>query len=290
MDIQIKPATFSDAWWAAGREFEYLPPVDPAFAPENMQGARRLLLRALVLPQGYRRSLLKNTAWAGEKRIGFLFARANGDSLHVETIGVEPAYRRQGVGSTLAASAVAFARERDLAFLTSVVTPQNLPGRFFLEALGLRPYREFHWVSEGFELKSPDLDWGIRELKPVETLPAYESWQTKVIRENEPQAADLLLSVYLRSAWRATARHWVCRDKDSEVGYLRIAGLRGKYQAHLICLPEYWQSEAQVSWLSEALSSYPISPQNITLGMALDDQVRDGKDVWEAARFQAGAA
>lgn len=288
MDIENKTASMTDIWWAAGREFVYLPTVDPAFAPQNMGGLRRFLLRALALPASYRRSDWKRILQASDQRAGYLFARQRGASLHIDALGVEPDFRRQGLARNLLAEAEAYARQEELEYLTAGLTPQNEPAEKLLVGEGFRPFRTtyFAWSGELLETAgSPGFE--LRELSPAETLPAFERWQQTVFDAGDAWAADLLLDVYRRSGWKGAARHWACLAGGEDVGYLRVAGLRGRYQAYLACAENYWGSNGQVAWLHAALASYPTAPEDVTLDLAGDRQTQESQVVWAAAGFDA---
>ena len=286
METEIETASITDIWWAAGREFVYLPPVDPAFAPENMGALQRTLLRALALPASYRRCDLKLTLRTSTQRAGFLFARQRGVSLHIDSLGIEPEYRRQGFARQLLAEAQNFARQEDLEFLTSGLTPQNQPAENLLVGQGFRPFRPFHFVWREGSLEAPDESgWQLRELSPAETLPAFEHWQQTVFEAGDDWAAALLLDVYRRSGWKGAARHWVCLAEDEEVGYLRVAGLRGNFQAYLAVGEPYWSSAGQVIWLKQALADYASTPEDVVVDLAGDRQSHAAQDVWAAAGF-----
>ncbi len=102
-DIRITPASWRDAWWAAGQDFALLPPVDPDFAA--LPPLRRALLRLLVLPLSYRKRPCRWVAQAGGARAGYLYARPQGRVLmccHLHVVSWELG----GDGVTIAKLAV----------------------------------------------------------------------------------------------------------------------------------------------------------------------------------------
>lgn len=285
MEIRFQRPSFVDTWWAVGQEFESLPLVDPAFNRHNMGALRRLLLRSAALPLSYRRSELQRLAIVDGQRVGYLYARRRGDSLHVDTLGVAPGFRRQGVASALLQNACRYAQEHKLNYLTAAVTPENKPAQELFAGQGFRPHRQFRTRLTG---PLPDREaegFRIEELSPTETLPAFERWKTKALEIGDPWAAELVLDVYLRSGWRGAARHWACYAGDQESGYLRVAGLTGKFEAYLADDKAYWDHPGQIVWLQQALDSYSAEVKEVILETAADRQFEVSQPVWQAAGF-----
>jgi predicted GNAT family acetyltransferase len=290
VSIELGIPAGGDIRWAVGVEFELLPAVDPAFAPQNLGPLRKLILQHVALPRGYRQSPVRLVARQDGIRCGFLFTRSRGSTLHIDSIGVLPEYQRQGIGTILVAEAEKQARAKDFDYLTAAVTAGNPAALGLLEKAGFRPYRKEHWVLAGDGINSePTAAWQIREFSPTQTLPAFERWQRAAVEPGDPWAAGLILGEYARLNWRATARHWACLAEGEEVGYLRISGLRGDFAAFLALSPEWWDSPAQASWLDLALQTYPGRPGGITVGLAADAHFAPSRAAWEAAGFEAQA-
>jgi GNAT superfamily N-acetyltransferase len=289
-DVLFSAPTWGDVWWAVGREFAFLPPVDPAFAPRNLGLGRRLLLRLLVLPLNYRRHAFGRIAARQGERVGYLFARPRGSGLNIDSLGVAAESRRQGLGRRLLAQAEAHARQEGLDYLTAILPRENRPGQAFFAALGFRAYRPEAWRLEAARIQASGKGtWTLRELAAVETLPAYERWQRQAVQAGDAWAAELLLESYLRQGWRGAARHWACLIQGEEAGYLRLAGLSGRYQAYLACKPSAWKLAAQAHWLDQAVKSYAAPLQALTLELACGDHHAASREVWQAAGFSAEA-
>jgi GNAT superfamily N-acetyltransferase len=287
MEFTIKKASWLDTWWAAGREFKILPPVDPSFAPENLGPLRWFLLRVLILPRSYRGSVLKLQAMAGGKRAGFLYGRQRGSSLHIDTLGVEEEFRRQGLARRMVSETLLFARQLHVDYLTAAVTPQNLPAIELFSSLEFSAYRSQRLVYEAEALEIPiEPGWTVRELSPTETQVTYDRWFRNAIEGGDAWVSDLIVDVYKRSGWRGVARHWACLVQDDEQGYLRITGLRGRYQAYLACAPQLWQETAQITWLKEAVDSYAYPLAGLVLEFSADAEFKASHPVWEQAGFK----
>ncbi len=264
-DIHIFPAAWKDVWWAAGRDFIYLPPVEPDFAALSLP--RRILLRGLILPLSYKRRPYGWTARRGKSALGYLFARPRGKILMIEALGVVPEHRRQGIGRLLVERAAAAAEEDGLPFLAATVSPQNLPALEFSRSQGFRPWRARRWIADALPAV-PSVKTALRvvELSPAETLPAYERWQTRAVKSGAAWAAEALLhKPWFHRAWKGYARHWLCYRGERESAYLRIAGVGGRYRAYLACQPADLSGEAPIRWLYAALAFYGTPFRQLTL-------------------------
>lgn len=286
-DLEIRDATVADTWWATGREFAYLPDVDPAFSKEHMGALRRMILRSASLPLSYQRAAFRWILLKDTRRAGYLYLRQRANSLMLDAMGIEAQVRRIGLGSRLVAKAKEMAQRLKLDFLTAVITPENLPGIAFLERHGFRPYRPqvFSYHGDDFRVSGQG-KWGLRELAAVETLPAYEKWQKVAVQSGDAWAAGLILGAYLRQGWKGAARHWVCLIGSEETGYLRLAGLRGRYQAYIASKPGTWKLGAQVSWLKQAVEAYPSQLEHVSLDLAAHAHIEASREIWEAAGFR----
>jgi hypothetical protein len=286
--MELYAPNFRDTWWAVGQEFRNLPEVDPAFNRQNMGFLRRMLLRTLALPLSYRRSDFQRIVRVGQARAGYLYARRRGESLHIDSLGVAATFQRQGLAQGLLQAAREYAINQRLDYLTAAVTPENLPAQVLFSAAGFRPHRRFRARFEGSDLQTQAQNPGnfhIDELAAMQTLPAYERWKKVVLQASDPWASDLVLDVYLRSGWRGAARHWLCYDGEQELGYVRVAGLTGKFEAYLACAEAYWDSMGQIAWLQQALASYASGLQNLIVETAGDRQFEASRPVWEKAGF-----
>jgi GNAT superfamily N-acetyltransferase len=286
-DYEILPADWRATWWAVGRDLRFLREVDPSFAPGRLSLLNRLLLRTIVLPMAYSRSTGRYLIiWDGQ-RAGFLYTRQRGASLSLETFGVEVAYRRQGLGRALIEKAIDHAMQQSLSFVTASVTPENGPAQALLGSLSFRPYRSYRFELAGKSFEAPGQGrWTLRELSALEAQPGYDKWQQATIKAGDPWAAELLLDVYLRSGWKGNARHWACLIGNEESGYLRLAGLGGKYQAYIACKPSAWKLGAPIHWLKQAIEAYPSDLQYVTVDLASDAQFAASREIWTAAGFQ----
>jgi GNAT superfamily N-acetyltransferase len=287
MSLKITAASFGDLWWAAGRDMVFLPEVDPAFAPQNMSLLRRWLLRLVVLPLSYRRSDFARIAHQGDLRQGYLIARQRGINLHLNALGVEPAFRRQGVATQLLSAAEQYAHQAELVYVSAALTPQNTPAiKFFLHHR-YAPYRQFRLEFSGSSLPAAEGGrFGLHELPPLETLPAYDEWQKIALTAARPLDIELLLGDYLRQNWKAAARHFLCLDAGQARGYLRLAGLGGRYHAYLAAHPQVWESPAQVAWLRQAVELYAAPLQQLTLDLPEDATLDAGWPIWQSAGFE----
>ncbi len=285
-DIHIFPATWKDAWWAAGRDFAYLPPVEPDFAA--MSPSRRILLRAFILPISYRQRSYGWVARAGTRPLGYLFARPRGKALMIEALGVEPEHRRQGVGNLLVERAAAAARQDGLPFLAATVSLQNTPALAFSRALKFRPWRSRRWIADALPpIPSVKTAFRVDELSPAETLPAYERWQMRAIKSGAAWAAEALLNKpWFRHAWKGYARHWLCFRGGRESGYLRIAGLGGRHQAYLACQPADLRGDAPLHWLHAALASYETALRQLALELPTTAHEEAAGEVLRAAGLE----
>ncbi len=285
-DIHIFPPTWKDTWWAAGRDFAYLPPVEPDFAAISLP--RRILLRVLILPISYRQRSYGWIARAGKRPLGYLFARPRGKALMIEALGVEPEHRRQGVGNLLVERAAAAARKGGLPFLAATVSPQNAPALAFSRALKFRPWRTRRWIANvPPPVSAAKTAFRVEELSPAETLPAYERWQTQAIQSGAPWAAEVLLNKpWFRHTWKGYARHWLCYRSGRESGYLRIAGLGGRYRAYLACQPADLRGDAPLHWLHTALGSYETAFRQLTLELPTTAHEEAAEEALRAAGLE----
>ncbi len=283
-DIQISPATRRQAYWASGREFVHLPEVDPAFNPTSLKGLRRFLLRHLILPMNYHRKLQGLILEQEGQPSGYLFLRERALSLHIESMGVEAPHRRRGYARRLVEHAEGIAKKEELDYMTAAITPENGPAKAFFEALGFRSFRSKGWrLPPDGELASEEGPWTVEELSPRQLLDAYHRWLEHELRNGDPGAADMILGDYRRATLRTAARHWACLLDGEEVGYLRVAGLLGKYDAYLAADRSTWESPAQASWLAQALAVYPTPPRTLTLDLASGGHYDGSQAVWEGA-------
>lgn len=288
MEFVIKTATTADIWWAIGREMSFLPLIDPAFSPERMNVVQRVLLRTTALPLNYRRCNWKWIVWAENQRVGFQFSRRKGDSIHIESMGVEPNWRRKGVAIKLIDEVEVTATKSDCNYLTGAITPENQPAQKLLRTCKFRPFRtqllegDREAVNET-KIKGAD----IHELGPADALPAYERWQRHVIKKGDAWAEDLMLDLYLRSGWKGAARHWIGLYEGQEAGYLRLSGLNGKYQAYLACSDEFWQNPIQVAWIQQAVKQYPYPLISMGIELAGNEQFEISAAVWESRGYRS---
>lgn len=293
-EITIIPSSWQSTWWAVGRDFEYLPDVDPAFSPQKMSGLRRFLLRAAVVPMNFQRKARGYILIADGKPAAYMFLRQRGSSLNIESVGVLAGNRRNGFGRKLVEKAEQVARQDKLDYLTASITPQNEPAKAFFQSLGFESFR-----SQIYRLSAEDIqagiddandeqrDFNLRELGAMETLPVYQRMQRQALNEGAPELAEMLADSLPRYGFKAAARHWTCLVDGEQVGYLRIAGLAGRYSVYLVCSREYWDSRAQVLWLKQALQIYPQIFLDFSIDMPTDAHFKAARQVWEDAGFEA---
>jgi [ribosomal protein S18]-alanine N-acetyltransferase len=82
--------------------------------------------------------------------IGYLLATRIIDEIHIHKIGVAPAWRRQGVASSLMQVLVERAHEMGCSTMTLEVREPNHPARRFYERLGFRTeYRRPRYYPNG---------------------------------------------------------------------------------------------------------------------------------------------
>jgi len=265
MNFHISPANRQIAWWAAGQDFTALRPLDPDFT--RMSLLRRLALRFFILPSAYLRSKHAWLAHRDRQRLGYLYARPMGRAYFIESLVVLEVHRRQGIGRALVAQVEQATQNEDLTLLMGTLAAENMLALSFSTALGAQPWRTRRWLLKTPEyLPPPKASWSVQELAPAETLPAYETWQTRAIRSGMAWAADALLErPFARHDWQGYARHWVCRRGSKVHGYLRIAGLGGKYRAYLACPLTELHDEALLHWLHAALRTYSVTFQQLQL-------------------------
>lgn len=79
-----------------------------------------------------------SVALAGDRLVGYVAVSTVLDEGSLDTIAVEPAFRRQGVADALVAHALAQGREQNLAFLTLEVREGNTPARKLYEKHGFQ--------------------------------------------------------------------------------------------------------------------------------------------------------
>jgi ribosomal-protein-alanine N-acetyltransferase len=79
-----------------------------------------------------------SVALAGDKFLGYVAVSTVLDEGSLDTIAVEPAFRRQGVADALVAHAITQGRAQNLAFLTLEVREGNLPARKLYEKHGFQ--------------------------------------------------------------------------------------------------------------------------------------------------------
>jgi ribosomal-protein-alanine N-acetyltransferase len=77
-------------------------------------------------------------ALAGDRLLGYAAVSTVLDEGSLDTIAVEPAFRRQGVADALVAHVLARGRARNLAFLTLEVREGNTPARTLYEKHGFQ--------------------------------------------------------------------------------------------------------------------------------------------------------
>lgn len=286
-DHEIIPADWRATWWAVGRDLRFLRDIDPAFALGRLNFVNRLLLRTIVLPVAYTRSTGRYLIVRAGQRAGFLYTRQRGASLSLETFGIEVAFRRQGLGRALIEMGIESARDESLNFVTASVTSENAPALALLGSLDFQPYKPYRFEYAGKSFEAPGQGrWTLRELSALEAQPGYDKWQQATIKAGDPWAAELLLDVYLRSGWQGNARHWTCLIGNEESGYLRLAGLGGKYKAYIACKPSAWKLGAPIHWLKQAIDAYPSDLQFVTVDLASDAQFVESREIWTAAGFQ----
>jgi GNAT superfamily N-acetyltransferase len=281
----LSPATPGDAYWAAGQEFAHLPEVDPAFAPAQMSRLRRMVLRHLVLPLNYHRKLEGYLLKREQERLGYLFLRQVANSLHVESIAVEPPHRRQGFGRRLLAQAARLTQERGLDYLSAALTPQNIPAQALFASQGFFTYRPQGWQKEGGVEVTPTDSAAIQEISPRDLIAAHQTWQARALEQGEAGVKDLVLAAYPRATLRTSARHWLCLLEGKPAGYLRIAGLLGEMEVYLASEASTWRHPAQLEWLAAALANYPRPPRRLLADLASGGHYAASRTMWSAAGF-----
>lgn len=249
---------------------------------------RRLILRQVVLPLNYLQRLRGFILQVDDKDAGYIFLRPRSTSLQVETIAVEPEYRRQGYAGQLLAHAIRLAKDDNLDYLTARLTPQNAPAASFFQKQGFRPYRELGLRFCGMHASSIDeSSASIEEHAPTSFKPAYERWMQHEVEQGDGWAKELLLDEYRYMSLVTAARHWRCLLDGEEVGYLRISGLTRRFTAYLACDRSTWNGAAQAAWLAQAVASYPSAPGEILLDLASGGHLQAGRALWESLGFES---
>jgi GNAT superfamily N-acetyltransferase len=285
---RILPATKGDVRWVVGREFVHLPPVDPAFAPENMGWFRRLLLRYIALPASYRQRLKGYILHQDDRRIGYIYVGLGSVALNIDALAVEQEFRRRGYGGQLLTYAEKVAHEEGLTFLSARMPPENLPANAFFNLHGFRPYRSEIWrLKDVASFVEEASGASIRELSPMAIIQEYEKWMGKELEHGDVWVQGLILAEYPRMAFRARGRHWACLLDEKEVGYLRIAGLRGRFDAYLASDPSLWSRDAQLAWLAQAIACYPVLPSEVVLYLGSGGHYVASKEVFKKSGFES---
>lgn len=117
--------------------------IDPYFMPgDEWQDS----LEMMFLDRMGRREHFIGLAKAGGRVIGMITAGLQNSPVFqlkpramIENVVVDQGYRRQGVGKTLVAAALAWCRERQVAYIELSVATGNPAGLRFWEACGFEP-------------------------------------------------------------------------------------------------------------------------------------------------------
>jgi GNAT superfamily N-acetyltransferase len=285
----ISKPTPKQVRWAVGREFVHLPPVDPAFAPENMGVLRRLLLRYLALPANYRKLVGYYLEIEGNPA-GYIFARPSLHAVRIDSLAVEAEYRRQGYATLLLNEITGVAEGRELDFLSTTLNPENKAGLAFFQKHGFRAYQPEQWVLGDVEkLGTAEEGFSIRELPPKELIDAYDRWTQVELKQGDAWAEEVVLAEYPRLSLVAQARHWACLKDGEEAGYLRLAGLRGTFRGYLAADQSAWAGAGQTSWLALAIQQYPIPPSEVILALGSWGHHKTAQPALEQAGFEVQA-
>jgi GNAT superfamily N-acetyltransferase len=272
--------------WAISKEFEFLPSVDPAFSPSQLGLIRKFLLKFVVLPGNYLGRLKGQILLVSEKKVGYIFLKPKNSRLHIESMGIVQNSRRQGFGKKLIEWAEKIASEKELAYLSAAVTPENKPATKFFLAMGFQSYQ-----PQYFSHKSPSSNGDdseeitLAEIAPANLLEEYEKWFGIGLSQGETEVKSVIEEDFPRIGLKVNARHWTCIDDGKEIGYLRIAGLLGALDIYLVLDQYYWESEMTTSLIAKALKKYPKMPSEIKLVLGSTKQVLASKDILEISGF-----
>ena len=278
----VKP-TRKQVRWAVGREFVHLPPVDPAFG--SLKGLRRLFLQHMILPVNYMQQMLGFILLIDGQPAGYAFARSRTIASRIDSLAVEPEHRRNGYAAKLVARVAALAKEYEHDYLVASMTPENAPAAAFFVKQGFQPYRAQGFILEDVDrlesYQQPEV--ALQELGPNNLTAAYEQWMGYELKHGNPWAEEIVQGEYARTALYTRARHWLCMHAGEAVGYLRVAGLRGRMTAYLACDQAWWADAVQLRWLAQALKQYPTSPNQVLFDMASDGHTQAAEAIMHAA-------
>ena len=85
--------------------------VDPAFDPKTLGKVRYYLLKKILMPNRYDKVYDGFVLKLDGRHAGYVFANTHLESTHIETLGVEPEFRRQKYGAQLVARVAELAAE-----------------------------------------------------------------------------------------------------------------------------------------------------------------------------------
>ncbi len=297
--IEILSASKRDVRWAIDRDFVFLEKIDPAFDPKSLGKVRQYLLKNIFLPSRYDKAFDGFVLKVEDEHAGYVFANTHIESTHIETLAVEPEFRRQKLGTQLVARVSELARNYEHQYLSAAVTDQNEAGQAFLQALGFQPYRAEGWRPAQDEQFDTNVFVGAYELEdtsahlralgpnPKDDMPFYERWLEHELEHGDAWVREVIWEDYKDLALRTPAQDWVCMQGEEELGYIRLAGMRGTLWAYLACHHDYWDNDIQIQWLAQALRQYPSRPTEFTLKVGSSGHHEASRAVWEKAGFEA---
>ena len=286
-EIHILPPAKKDIHWAIKQEFIHLPPVDQAFAPENLGWFRRFLLRQVVFPRRYRNRLKGFILHLDGQRAGYIFAGTTLIAMDIETLVILPEFRRKGYANRLLNHVEGIALEEELEYITARIPLENSPANAFFRKQAFMPYRAMIWeIPDVSTLEINEKETSLQELSAKQILETYRRWMGEELKHGDAWAEDLIISDHPRMAFRARGRHWTCLLDGEEMGYIRVSALRGGVEVYLAASPSVWEERVQLAWLKQAIDAFPIPIRAFKVYLGYGGHYRSSQKVFEGAGFK----
>ncbi len=287
-EIRILPPTKKDIRWAIKQDFIHLPPVDSAFAPENLGWFRRFMLRWVIFPFRYRNRLKGFILHADDRRAGYIFIGMTLTAIDIETLVIDPGFRRKGYAERLLKHVEGIALEEELEYIAGGIPPENGPANAFFQKRGFKPYRAELWALS--DVSALDVDSKKATLQKVpakKTFDNYRRWLGEELKHGDAWAEDLIISDHPRMSFRPKGRHWTCLLDGEEVGYLRVSVLRGGVEVYLAASPSVWAEKIQLAWIKQAVEASPFPFKAIQVFLGSGGHYETSQKVFKAAGFKS---
>jgi GNAT superfamily N-acetyltransferase len=286
--IRILPPTKKDIRWAIKQDFIHLPPVDTAFAPENLGWFRRLLLRYIIFPAKYRNRLKGLILHLNDQRAGYIFTGMSLTAMEIETLVIEPEFRRKGYANRLLNHVEGIALEEEREYVSARMPPENGPANAFFRKHGFKSYRAEIWeISDVSSLEATSKGASLQKLPATQILETYRRWMGEELKHGDAWAEDLIISDHPRMAFRARGHHWTCLLDGEEKGYLRVSVLRGGVEVYLAASPSMWEEKIQVSWIKQAIEASPSPFKAIKVYLGSGGHFNSSQKVFMEAGFKS---